>query len=67
MVITSYQRYKEEVRSLKTSLLYDFDLYSGVTFRNKEEEYIRLPKTFKKINLTCCPKTSSKLLCKKKN
>lgn len=61
-----YQRYKEEVKSLKSSLLYDFDLYSGVTFETKEEEYIRLPKTFKKINLNCCPKQVQNYCFKRK-
>lgn len=49
-----YKRYKEEIRAIKETRLYDLDEYSGLTASFEEDSYIRLPKTFKRINIETC-------------
>lgn len=46
-----YNEYKDEIEFLVKSKLYDINLYSGIV-KSSEENYLRLPETFTKINLS---------------
>lgn len=65
--VDQYKRFKEEIASIKNSSMYDIDLYSGVTFSNiVEENTIKLPSSFKKIDLEKCPIKEVIDYCKKR-
>ena len=49
-----YNNYKNELIALKRIKLYDINAYSGITFET-ENISLKLPKTFRKINLNNCP------------
>lgn len=49
-----YKRYKEEVRAIRETHLYELGEFSGITESLTAEMYVRLPKTFRKINIKEC-------------
>jgi len=49
-----YKRYKEEIRIIKETRLYELGEFSGITTSIEEDVYVRLPKTFRKINIETC-------------
>lgn len=48
--VTLYKEYKEEMKRLIESKLYDISLYEGVN-KSVDEVYVKLPKTFRKIDM----------------
>lgn len=52
---TLLNEYREEINNIKQSKLYQLDCFKDEEFIF-EEDYIILPKGFKKINLKACPK-----------
>lgn len=49
-----YKRYKEVVSALKETHLYDLSDFSGLTTSMEPNTYVRLPKTFRRINFKTC-------------
>lgn len=49
-----YKRYKEIVRSIKEAHLYELGEFSGLTLSVEPNTYVRLPKTFHRINIAEC-------------
>ena len=49
-----YKRYKEVVRTIKEAHLYELDEYSGITNSIEVNTYVRLPKTFRRIDIKTC-------------
>lgn len=49
-----YKRYKEAVGSIKESHLYELSDFSGLTISFEPNTYVRLPKTFRRINIEKC-------------
>jgi len=53
---TLYKSYVDEIESIRRTSLYDFNLYSGITMDVVDEVQLKLPKTYKKLNLQTAPK-----------
>lgn len=51
-----YKSYKDEIESIRKTRMYDFNLYSGLTLDIDTDFYLKLPKTYKKLNLSHAPK-----------
>ena len=51
---TIYKEYKECVKTIMESRMYDIDAFTGMTESVVEREAVRLPKTYKKIDLATC-------------
>ena len=51
---TIYKEYKECVKTIMESRMYDINAFTGMTEAIVERETIRLPKTYKKIDLATC-------------
>jgi len=49
-----YKRYKEAIKSIKESHLYELSDFSGLTISFEANTYVRLPKTFRHININKC-------------
>lgn len=49
-----YKRYKEAIKSIKESHLYELSDFSGLTISFEANTYVRLPKTFRRININKC-------------
>ena len=49
-----YKRYKECVESIKEAHFYDISSFSGLTTSIEPNTYVRLPKTFRRINIEKC-------------
>ena len=49
-----YKQYKEEVKEIREAHLYDLDDYSGLTTSIEPNLYVKLPQTYRKIDLNNC-------------
>lgn len=49
-----YKRYKEAIKSIKETHLYELSDFSGLTISFEPNTYVRLPITFRRINLEKC-------------
>ena len=49
-----YKKYKEAIKSIKESHLYELSDFSGLTISFEANTYVRLPKTFRRININKC-------------
>lgn len=49
--LSLYNEYKNEVNDIKNSRLYDINLFSEDSSQDSRETFLKLPKTFKKIDL----------------
>lgn len=49
-----YKRYKKEIHSIKDAHLYELNDFSGLTISYEPNTYVRLPKTFKRVNISVC-------------
>ena len=60
-----YKRYKDEITFLIKSKMYDINLFSAKK-EEEDENFVSLPRTFSKIDLSNCPDTLRKYLEKRK-
>lgn len=60
-----YKRYKDEITFLIKSKMYDINLFSAKK-EEEDENFVSLPRTFSKIDLSNCPNTLRKYLEKRK-
>ena len=61
-----YKSYKDEIESIRKTRMYDFNLYSGLTLDIDTDFYLKLPKTYKKLNLSNAPKAVYEYCLKRK-
>ena len=60
-----YKRYKDEITFLIKSKMYDINLFSAKK-EEEDENFVSLPRTFSKIDLSNCPDTLREYLEKRK-